>query len=119
MTQKKSGLIKNVVLLLVVVMCGLGAWYFISQKGGGAMNEADLQEWFDHGTMLSEQLDLEGVKTKLNHDAPQDMGEGRYRFDMAHVDSKNTLVVDVVVRGDRAISYTVVEPARAYADETP
>lgn len=119
MTQKKSGLIKNVVLLLVVVACGLGAWYFISQKSGGAMNEADLQEWFEHGEMASEGLDLEGVKAKLNHDSPQDMGEGRYRFDMAHVNSSNTLVVEVVVRAGRAISHEIVEPARAYADDSP
>ncbi|UYV14122.1 MAG: hypothetical protein NCW75_07475 [Phycisphaera sp.] len=119
MTQKKSGLIKNIVLLLVVVACGLGAWYFISQKGSGAMNEADIQEWFDHGEMASEGLDLEGVKTKLNHDSPQDMGEGRYRFDMSHVSSKNTLVVEVVVRGGRAVSHNIVEPARAYADGSP
>jgi|GEM_PF-3655954 len=118
MTKKKSGLIKNVVLLLIVVACGLGAWYFVSQKGSGAMNEADIQEWFDHGEMAAAGLDLEGVKAKLKHDSPQDMGEGRYRFDMAHVDSKNTLVVEVVVRAGRAISHKIVEPARAYADES-
>jgi hypothetical protein len=119
MTKKKSGVVKNVVLLLIVVACGLGAWYFLSQKGGGAMNEADVQEWFDHGTMASEQLDLEGVKARLKHDAPQDMGEGRYRFDMSHVNAKNTLVVDVVIRGGRALSHSIVAPARAYANETP
>ncbi len=111
MTQKKSGLIKNVVLLLIVVACGLGAWYFFTQKNG-AMDEVAVQEWFESGDMMSEQLDLEGMKAKLNHDAPQDMGEGRYRFDMGHVKADNTLVVDVVVRGGRAISYTIVEAAQ-------
>ena len=56
-------------------------------------------------------LVLDGVKTRLNHDAPQDVGEGRYRFDMRHVDPQNTLIVEVVIRGDRAISYTIIERA--------
>lgn len=113
MTQKKSGLVKNLVLLLIVVACGLGAWYFVTQKtGGGAMNEAAAQEWFESGAMAQEQIDLEGVKVKLRHDSPQDMGEGRYRFDMARVNPKNTLVVDVVIRGGRAISHTVVSEAQ-------
>lgn len=119
MTQKKSGLIKNIVLLLIVVACGLGAWYFVSQKGGGSMNEADLQKWFEHGEMASAGLDLEGVKARLRHDSPQDMGEGRYRFDMSRVNSKNTLVVEVVIRGGRAINHKIVTPARAFADDTP
>jgi uncharacterized protein HemX len=110
MSQKKSGLIKNLVLLLVIVACGVGVWYFLTQKN--SMNEAAVQQWFESGEMTQEQLDLEGLKARLNHDAPQDMGEGRYRFDMAHVKSSNTLVIDVVVRGGRAISYTVVEEAK-------
>lgn len=108
MAEKKSGLIKNIVLLIIIFACAGGVWYFLTQKGG-AMSETQVQEWFLSGEMAQEQLDLEGVKAKLNHDAPQDMGEGRYRFDMAHVDADNTLVVDVVVRGGRAISYTIVE----------
>lgn len=109
MSEKKSGLVKNIVLLLVIVACGVGVWYFLSQKT--AMNEEAVQQWFESGEMAQEGLDLEGVKARLNHDAPQDMGEGRYRFDMAHVKASNTLVVDVVVRAGRAISYTIVEEA--------
>ncbi len=112
MTQKKSGLIKNLVLLVVIIACGLGAWYFFSQKAGGAMDEAAAQEWFESGAMAQEQLDLEGVKAKLRHDSPQDMGEGRHRFEMSRVKPGNTLVVDVVIRGGRAISHTVVTEAQ-------
>ncbi len=111
MAQKKSGLIKNVVLLLIVVACGIGAWYFVTQRGSGSMSEIAAQNWFESGDMAAEQLDLEGVKAQLNHDAPIDVGEGRHRFDMRHVDPANTLVVEVVIRGNRAISYTIIEPA--------
>jgi hypothetical protein len=38
---------------------------------------------------------------------------------MSHVNAKNTLVVDVVIRGGRALSHSIVAPARAYANETP
>ena len=110
MAPKKSGLIKNVVLLLVVVACGVGVWYVLTQRAGAA-DEQDVQMWFESGEMVQEQLDLEGVKAKLDHDSPQDMGEGRYRFDMSVVEPGNTLVVDVVIRGGRAISYTIVTPA--------
>ena len=111
MAEKKSGLVKNVVLLLIVAACGVGTWYFVTQRGSGAMDEFAAQEWFESGDMALEGLDLEGVKTRLNHDAPQDGGEGRYRFDMRHVDPQNTLIVEVVIRGDRAISYTIIERA--------
>ena len=111
MAVKKSGVVKNIILLVIIFACAGGAWYFLTQKGG-AMNEAQAQEWFESGQMAEEGLDLQGVKDKLNHDSPQDMGEGRYRFDMAHVSSGNTLVVDVVVRGGRAISYTIVNEAQ-------
>ena len=110
MSEKKSGLVKNLVLLLIVVACGVGVWYFLTQQAS-AMDEFAAQEWFESGEMSGEQLDLDGVKARLDHDAPQDMGEGRYRFDMRHVDSSNTLVVDVVIRGGQAISYTIIEPA--------
>lgn len=110
MAAKKSGLVKNIILLLIIVACAGGVWYFLTQNGG-TMNEAEAQEWFRSGEMAQEGLDLEGVKARLGHDAPQDMGEGRHRFDMSHVKSSNTLVVDVVVRGGRAISYTIVTEA--------
>ncbi|MEQ8316542.1 MAG: hypothetical protein RIE77_11760 [Phycisphaerales bacterium] len=110
MAAKKSGLMKNVILLVIIFACAGGVWYFLTQQGG-AMNETEAQEWFLSGEMAQEGLDLEGVKARLGHDAPQDMGEGRHRFDMAYVNSSNTLVVDVVVRGGRAISYTIVEEA--------
>jgi len=111
MSEKKSGLIKNVVLLLIIAACGVGVWYFLTQKTRGSMDEFAAQEWFESGEMAQEQLNLEDVKARLDHDAPQNVGEGRYRFDMRHVDPENTLVVEVVIRGDRAISYTIVEPA--------
>ena len=113
MSQKKSGLIKNVVLLLIVAACGVGVWYFLTQRGGGGgtLDEAAAQAWFESGEMAEERLDLEGVKSKLGHTSPQDMGEGRHRFDMSQVDSSNTLVVDVVIRGGQAISYTIITPA--------
>ena len=110
MSQKKSGLVKNLVLLLIVAACGVGVWYFLTQKAG-AMDEAAAQVWIENGEMVQEQLDLEGVKAKLGHDSPEDLGEGRYRFDMSRVKSSNTLVVDVVIRGGRVISYTIVTPA--------
>lgn len=110
MSQKKSGLIKNIVLLVIIFACAGGVWYFLTQQGG-PLNEEQAQLWFQSGEMAQEGLDLEGVKAKLNHDAPRDMGEGRYRFDMSHVKADNTLVVDVVVRGGRAISYTIVQEA--------
>ena len=111
MAEKKSGLVKNLVLILIIAACGVGVWYFLTQRGTGPLDEVAAQEWFESGGMMDEQLDLEGVKARLDHDAPQDIGEGRYRFDMRHVNPQNTLVVEIVIRGDRAISYTIVEPA--------
>ncbi|MEQ8845127.1 MAG: hypothetical protein RIB58_09755 [Phycisphaerales bacterium] len=110
MSDKKPALAKNLVLLLVIAACAGGVWYFLNQRIA-AMDEFGVQEWFESGSMAEAGLDLEGVKAKLRHDAPQDLGENRYRFDMSHVNSSNTLVVDVVVRAGRAISYTIIEPA--------
>lgn len=110
MAQRKSPLVKNLVLLLIVAACGFGVWYLLTQRGA-AMDEVAAQTWFESGAMTEEQLDLESLKAKLGHDAPQDMGEGRHRFDMSRTNSANTLVVDVVIRGGRAISYTIVTPA--------
>lgn len=106
MAQKKSGLVKNVVLLLVVAACGVGVWYFLT-KGSGPMTEASMREWFESSRYIEEALDLEGVKQRLGHESPQDLGEGRYRFEMARVNPKNGLVVEVVFRGNRAISHTL------------
>lgn len=110
MAQKKSPLAKNLVLLLIIAACGFGVWYLVTQRTG-AMDEVAAQTWFESGQMAEAQLDLEGIKAKLGHNSPQDMGEGRHRFDMSKINAANTLVVDVVIRGGRAISYTIVAPA--------
>lgn len=109
-TQKSSSLVKNLVLVLIIGACAGGIWYVTTQRSGSS-SPAELQAWFESGQMVQEQLDLEAVKARLGHDNPQDMGEGRYRFDMSTVDSDNPLVVDVVIRGGKAISYTIVTPA--------
>lgn len=106
MAEKKSGLVKNIVLLMIVAACGVGVWFFLN-KGSGTMSESAMREWFESSRYIEEGLDLEGLKQRLGHDAPQDLGEGRYRFDMARAKPGNGLVVDVVFRGNRAVSHTL------------
>jgi len=109
MASKQSSPIKTVVLLVVVIACAGGAYYFATSASNAPMTQAEMTDWFQSGAMGDEQLSLDEVKQRLRHDNPQDMGEGRWRFDMSQVDPDNTLVVEVVVRGGRAISSTVIQ----------
>ncbi|MCW5757680.1 MAG: hypothetical protein KIT54_10630 [Phycisphaeraceae bacterium] len=106
MAQKKSGLIKNVVLLMIVLACGVGVWYFLT-KDAGKMNESSMRAWFESSQYVEEALDLDSMKKRLGHESPQDLGEGRFRFEMSQVNPKNRLIVEVVFRGNRAISHTL------------